>query len=36
MEKKKKSRLLRRLWQYLGRNRAMLALADAIRKAVDA
>ena len=30
MEKKKKSWLLRRLWQYLGRNRAMLALALAL------
>ena len=30
MEKKKKSWLLQRLWQYLGRNRAMLALALAL------
>ena len=30
MEKKRKSWLLRRLWQYLGRNRAMLALALAL------
>ena len=30
MEKKRKSRLLQRLWQYLGRNRAMLALALAL------
>ena len=32
MEKKKKSWLLRRLWQYLGRNRAMLALALALSR----
>ena len=30
MEKKRKSWLLQRLWQYLGRNRAMLALALAL------